>query len=190
MVLTALDPATVLFFASLCDEFRTVFEASRKPPEIRLSGAPIMVLSGEGEDNRLRIQRGILAMKGTDANLVLNGAAEQLQPMRELALAEGLTDDRIILLDCGPRSTANTKTQFEAMVAGGFSNAVIVTSGYHTLRVSRQAAKLLPLDFQYQVDGAEGDESLDRVYGEIDRIVRYSEQGHIALHRRPETVRT
>ncbi len=188
MVLTALDSDTVSFFESLMEEFRTAFVASRKPPEIRLTDAHIMVLSGEGGDNLARIKRGILAMNEKRRTLVLNGATEQLQPMREIALSEGLTDDHIVPIDCGPRAKANTKTQFEVLWAYGFKNVVLVTSAYHVPRVARQAAQFLPHDFQYQVDGAEGDETVDRVHGEISRIIQYAKKGDIALHRRGEAV--
>ena len=120
--------------------------------------------------------------------LVLNGEAEQLPVMKEIAERFGLPGTKIQLVDAGKRGQANTKTQLEAIaISPQFKNAqhlTFVTSDYHIPRVVRTATATLNPDIDFEIISApylrkNPDDVFRLVRGEVRRIETYSKKGDI-----------
>lgn len=124
--------------------------------------------------------------------LILNGEKEQIEPMKEVALAEGFPEDRIILINCGDRGIGNTKMQFletaKDPILGKSKHLMLITSSYHTPRLARTAAANLPENMNLEIAGVPFKEfSYDiyrKVRGEVKRIVAYSAKGDITKYPR------
>jgi hypothetical protein len=179
------------FIAALLEEFaRTLDEQST--PTIPEQTDGIVILSWEGYKNPEHASRLTLGIKtyrevaGKSQQppiFVINAETEQLPPMKEHARELGM-EGEIALLDCGPAGVANSKTQIDALASDSrtkhLRNIVLITSDYHVPRVARTASKGLPETMNFLVLGARGHDSFARIYGEIMRIVRYSEKGDIS----------
>jgi len=119
---------------------------------------------------------------------ILNGEAEQLQPMKEIAVAIGIPEEKLYLLSCGNRGAGNTRTQFTQIMNSpdlkSRSHFIVVTSAYHVSRVARTAKKHLPEFVDFEVFGVPfKDFSFSvfrKVKGEVKRILSYSRKGDIA----------
>jgi hypothetical protein len=130
--------------------------------------------------------------------LILNGETEQLPMMVEVTLQTGWPATNIILLDCGKRGAANTKTQFEAFnkIPYMFNGAhdlrqiidhwriLVVTTWYHVPRVRRTAAAARKhAQYKLPVIGVPRKvcsfPTAEKVEGEIERILTYAEKDDI-----------
>lgn len=169
------------------------------PPEavVVLSGSPRRLPDGtldeHSPENVARVQWGAqVALEGR-LPLYLCGATEQLEPMMEIgreSLGGMINPDfaakilQLKPLDAGPRETANTPTQFQAIAELGLGSVVAGTSGYHGPRALLTAlvhapnvccaVSGVPYDRDWRYDPAM------MVAGEIGRIVEYSGRGDIA----------
>lgn len=119
---------------------------------------------------------------------VLNGETEQLEPMREIALALGVPAEKIHLVDCGKRGIGNTKTQFlgagQDQSLAKAKHLTFISSSYHVPRVMRTGDMNLPKEMDFDVIGVPYNQfSYDiqkKIRGEVKRIIAYSAKGDIA----------
>lgn len=125
--------------------------------------------------------------------LLLNGDEEQIGPMKEIALKYGFSENKIILLDAGPRDdtptrkAANTKTQFDAVndapALEDFEHITIITSLYHIPRVTRTADKNIRPSLDFTVLGVPRKifdfDVYRKVKGETKRILQYIKKGDL-----------
>lgn len=188
--------------AKLQIEFDEVFATSRNnlqffPHVVVFLSAPQDVTRSPGDpayemsaENIARAMYSVILIEtqGSDVStLILSGETEQLPGMKKLV--EDIGERRYIPICSGNRGQSHTGTQFESFVRWlrqqSYENrvgVVLVTSQYHVPRVRRYAAKHIPCgDFRWHVAGVPNDVGLYnqtvKVDGEIDRIVRYANQG-------------
>ena len=130
-----------------------------------------------------RWRSSLEALMKESVPLLLNGAAEQLEMLMDLAGREGVAEDRLVRVDCGERDVASTTTQFDALRRLGYESLVAVTTQYHVPRVLLTAQRRLTgalchvagvpyADFPYDASKV--------VFGEIWRILQYAAKGDIA----------
>ena len=120
--------------------------------------------------------------------LVLNGDTEQLVMMERVTLSRSFPLEKIKLINCGDRSIANTKTQFEKTaedpIVGKFKHITFITTSYHIPRLARTASVLLPKNQNFEIIGIPyKDYPFDiykKVKGEVKRIINYSQKGDIS----------
>ena len=112
--------------------------------------------------------------------------------MKEIAIAIGIPEEKIYLVDCGKRGVGNTRTQFLETTKdeelGSARHLTFITSSYHTPRVERTAGANLPEDLDYDIVGTPFEEFSYNIYskikGEVKRIVNYSGKGDITKYPR------
>lgn len=162
----------------------------------------------KSDENVARIEYSIQAIKDTTAKrlgkkveevtesdlisqgppLILNGETEQLPMMHEVALEQDFPEEKIQLVDCGPRGVGNTKTQFTTMDQDPTNvdkkHWTFVSSSYHVPRVARTAMVNLDEKREFDVIGVPLDRIPCDVYrkirGVVKRILTYSEKGDIS----------
>lgn len=190
------------YFAELGDE-ALLLPCKANPdatPEavVVLSGAPLKLPDGSLDEksfeNVARVEWGAeIALKGRRLPLYLCGATEQLESMLEIGRESlgGMVNPnfatevlQLEALDAGPRETANTPSQFQAIAGLGFGYVVVVTSGYHgprtLLTALIQAPEVVvgvagvPYAYDWHYDAA------TKASDEIGKIITYAAKGDIA----------
>lgn len=113
----------------------------------------------------------------------------QLDDMQRIALSYNFPPERIALEDCVIDGKANTLTQFTVINSDPrLENArhiTMITSDYHDPRVERTTDMQLRPDLRFDVLPApqllhDRYNVYERITGELDRIVNYSQKGDIS----------
>jgi len=138
-----------------------------------------------------RIDYGVELLKKTktDTYFVMDGCDVQLPLMIKRAVDMGVSEAQIYTIDGGDIDSSNSKKQIEVLrddpIVGRMKKIVLITNTYHVPRVLRTASKILPEEMSFDVFGVPNDAYLydkqKMIDGEIERIVKYSTKGDIAL---------
>ncbi len=161
---------------------------SAAPDQTRLPSDPAYEMSPENISRAMYTALCAQVFCDETRRIILCGETEQLPSMTQLIHGYNFplsAGDVLHSVDSGKRGDSHTGTQFEALATflrGKNFSIILITNQYHVPRVRRYAARhLLSIVSKYSVVGVPNDTGLyDRkakVEGEIDRIIRYAEQG-------------
>ncbi|MEK7116769.1 MAG: ElyC/SanA/YdcF family protein [Patescibacteria group bacterium] len=173
----------------LVNEFIDLYKSS--PETVPKNTDGIVVLMGPArrvDISRINLGLNILRTLSNPVPIIFSGVTEEREEILSLMERLGSPKSLTHFQDCGKTGVANTKTQFETLIADPLTKDLrrlaIVTSVWHIPRVKRTAAKFLPPETRFVVagnpDGSNDCDSFVLVMGEIRKIIEYSARGDIS----------